>query len=73
MISYKCYFGFNNGDYKILKCEAKPIEYKGYLIYHRIKHKDTCANVFDIVLNGVVKTQMTTLNICKKTIDNEIL
>ena len=47
-----------------------PVEYKNYSIFHRIKHKEVCCNVFDVVLNGKIITQRCSIKSCKTFIDN---
>ena len=50
----------------IIQTDAKPIEYKGYLIYERIK--GVC---FDIVKNGVCVCMRAGINGAKSAIDNK--
>ena len=47
-----------------------PVEYKNYSIFHRIKQKEACCNVFDVVLNGKIITQRCSMKSCKTFIDN---
>jgi len=48
----------------VIETDAKPVEYKGYLIYERIK--GVC---FDIVRKGVCISMCAGLNGAKKEID----
>lgn len=49
--------------------DADPIEYKGFLIYHRVKSMGD-ANIFDIVKDGVCIGMMAGLNGAKERIDS---
>lgn len=49
----------------VIKTDAKPVDYKGYQIYERIK-----GNCFDIVKKGVCVCMRAGLNGAKKAIDN---
>lgn len=46
---------------------AHPVEYKGFLIYERIK-----SSVWDVVLDGVCVTQRAGLNGAKSYVDNHV-
>lgn len=50
----------------------KPIEYKGFQIFHRIKSSNPSANCFDVVMNGVCIGMYAGLNGAKKYIDGEL-
>ena len=62
---------FYNKNYsdsrEIIETEAKPIEYKGYLLYHRIK-----GVVVDLVKNGVCVGMCQTFEGAKRRIDLHI-
>lgn len=51
----------------VLFTDAKPVEYKGFLIYERIK-----GHCFDIVKNGVCVGMRAGINGAKKYIDYAI-
>jgi len=58
---------------KLLKTDSKPVNYKGYLIYHRINAPspiENGAHVFDIVLNGECIGQYAGPNGARKFIDS---
>ena len=56
---------------KLIVENWKPIyNYKNYSIFHRIKHKEVCCNVFDVVINGKIITQRCSMKSCKTFIDN---
>jgi hypothetical protein len=48
----------------VLFCDKGPVEYKGYLIYQRMK------DCFDIVKDGVCIGMYAGINGAKKSIDN---
>lgn len=50
----------------VIETDVKPIEYKGYLIYERIK-----GGVFDVVKDGICLTMMAGLNGAKRAIDQK--
>lgn len=50
----------------VISTDATPIEYKGYLIYERVKRQ-----VFDIVQNGVCVGMMAGMNGAKRWIDDK--
>lgn len=52
----------------VITTDAKPIKYKGYLIYERIK--GVC---FDIVKNGICVCMRAGINGAKQAIDNKQL
>lgn len=51
---------------------AKPIFYRGYRIYHRVKSKTPGGNVWDIVIFDSCVTQMAGLDGAKRAIDKMI-
>ena len=55
MIEYKnsFYHPMLRGSEKTIKTNAKPVKYRGMLIYHRIVSRNKSANCFDIVKDGV--------------------
>lgn len=75
MTTYKNSFYENDtkNRTKLLRTDAKPIEYCGYLIYHRIKSTTESADVFDIVKDSVCIGMYAGINGAKKAIDNLIL
>lgn len=68
MAKYKNqFYSPKNSDSKpVIETDAKPAQYKGYLIYERIK--GVC---FDIVKNGVCVGMYAGLNGAKQAIDNK--
>ena len=50
--------------------DAKPTKRGGYLIYHRIKSYAKGGGVWDVVLNGVCKTQMAGPSGARRWIDS---
>jgi len=58
---------------KEFSTEVTPIEYKNYLIFHRINPNSPIkdgAHVFDVVINGICIGQYAGLNGAKHFIDN---
>ena len=50
--------------------DAKPIHYRGYLIYHRINSVSSGGNVWDVVMDGTCVTQRAGQDGAKRAIDN---
>ena len=53
-------------------CESDPVEYRGYLIFHRINSTASIksgGHVFDIVRDGVCLSQMAGPNGARRKID----
>lgn len=69
MATYKN--SFYNPEVKYSEVEfttdTRPVEYKGFLIYQRVK-----GLVFDVVENGICIIQCAGLNGAKKAIDKRI-
>lgn len=65
MDTYKNSFYENDKQNRseFINCDKKPIEYKGFLIYHR------WTELFDIVKNGVCVGMYAGINGAKKKID----
>jgi len=57
------------GSTAIIETDVKPAQYKGYLIYHRIKTNTPGGNVFDIVNDGVCVGMRAGINGAKTRID----
>ncbi len=53
-----------HGSKPIIETDAKPLEYKGFVIYERIR-----GSVWDVVKNGSVVTMRAGLNGAKQFID----
>lgn len=51
---------------------ARPVEYRGYQIFHRIKGSRPSRNCFDLVKDGVCVRQMCGLEGCKRAADRFI-
>ena len=58
----------NSGPYHYVT-RVHPVEYRGYLIFHRVNHVEYGADVFDIVKYGVCIGQYAGPNGAKRTID----
>ncbi len=56
----------------VLTTHSKPVEYKGYLIYHRISGTTKNGDVFDSVKDGVCVGMSAGLNGAKNRIDKLI-
>lgn len=56
-------------DPEIYKTDAKPVEYKGCLIYHRMKGAKASQNCWDVVKEGVCIGQYGGLAGCKAFVD----
>ena len=54
---------------KHYETDVKPITYRGFQIYHRIKATTYSANVCDIVINNICIMSRVTIKSCKKWID----
>ena len=63
--SGKGYFEYNESMY------GPPKEYKGYLIYHRIRSTSKGGDCYDVVKAGVCLTQLAGPNGARKAIDNK--
>jgi hypothetical protein len=74
MTSYKNPFHSNKyqGSVPVIITDANPIEYKDYLIYHRLKSKTHDANIFDIVKDNICLGMCAGLNGAKISIDQLI-
>ncbi len=70
MASYRnLFYSLKSEDPEIYKTDAKPVEYKGFLIYHRIKSSNPWGNCWDIVKDGVCVSQYAGLSGAKGVID----
>jgi hypothetical protein len=71
MATYKN--NFYNPNYQnskpFITTDAVPVNYKDYLIYHRVVAFDPSANIFDVVDKGVCINMYTGLGGAKKFID----
>lgn len=66
------FFSLKYQDSKpFIETAAAPVEYKGFLIYHRVKSYNPGGNVFDIVKDGVCVGMYAGLNGAKKAIDEK--
>lgn len=74
MTTYKnLFYNAKNMDSKrVFSTEEKPIEYKGFQIFHRIRSSNPSANCFDVVINGVCIGMYAGLNGAKMYIDGEL-
>lgn len=61
--------GFNM---PMIETDAQPVEYGGFLIYHRVNHVNKDANVFDVVKDGACIGQYAGINGAKRFIDGKV-
>jgi hypothetical protein len=59
-----------NTSKPIIETDSTPVEYKGYLIYHRIKNNGKWGDIFDIVKNGECVGMYAGMNGAKQKIDS---
>jgi hypothetical protein len=71
MVTYKNSFYDNDKKDRnpVLTTDLKPVEYKGYLIYHRINSTIKSGNVFDIVKDDICIGMYAGINGAKQRID----
>ena len=58
-----------SGSLPVYHTDDAPIEYKGYQIFHRIRHTVADGNVCDLVKDGVIVSQRVTVRNCKTFVD----
>jgi len=59
----------NQYSSEYLNCDTPPVEYKGFLVFHRIVSKENGGNVFDIVKDGECIGMYAGINGAKRFID----
>lgn len=59
-----------NTSKPIIETDSIPVEYKGHLIYHRIKNNGKWGDIFDIVKNGECIGMCAGQNGAKQKIDS---
>jgi len=72
MFTYKnpFYSPYYQNSEPVIDTDVKPVEYKGYLIFHRLKSTSKGGDIFDIVLNGKIIGMNAGINGAKKRIND---